>query len=198
MRHQKASIKRNPNSVHPFHAPLTYHQQGIPPLFHTVLPPPHIPMAGYAYQPSPGSFPSVETNLIKSGNEVPIQAFVPPVYGSMPPALGETNTYVANFSTRRPNVQKPCGHFNPAWHNQQAFGSNENINVQQSVGPRAFVRPQFFSPALGLITGPTFPGMFDIKVPLVKTCYINFIVFLSIMILYQLVQFFVYTLFSLS
>lgn len=158
MRHQKASIKRNPNSVRPFHVPLTYHQQGIPPLFHTVLPPPHIPMAGYAYQPSPGSFPSVETHLIKSGNEVPIQAFVPPVYGSMPPALGETNTYVTNFSTRRPNVQRPCGHFNPAWHNLQAFGSNKNINVQQSVGPKAFVRPQFFSPALGLVTGPTFPG----------------------------------------
>lgn len=148
-RRQKSGSKRNPNVAGPFQVPLPYHQQGASPLFHTVVPPSHVPMAGYAYQPLPGSFPC---------NEVPMQAFVHPAYGSMRPAWGETNAFIADFSIRRPNLHEPSSHLNPGWNNQQAYGSNKNILGQQGVGPRAFVRPPFLGPAPGFITGPMYPG----------------------------------------
>ncbi|KAL1805358.1 hypothetical protein ACET3Z_028426 [Daucus carota] len=148
-RRQKSGSKRNPNAAGAFQVPLPSHQQGASPLFHTVVPPSHVPMAGYAYQPLPGSFPSIE---------VPMQAFVHPAYGSIPPAWGETNAYVADFSTRRPNLHEPSSHPYPGWNNQQPYGSNKNILGQQGVGPRAFVRPPFIGPAPGFITGPIYPG----------------------------------------
>lgn len=155
-RRQKSGSKRNPNVAGSFQVPLPSHQQGASPLFHTVVPPSHVPIAGYAYQPLPGSFPSIE---------VPMQAFVHPAYGSIPPAWGETNAYVADFSTRRPNLHEPSSHPYPGWNNQQPYGSNKNILGQQGVGPRAFVRPPFIGPAPGFITGPIYPGMFCNMLP---------------------------------
>ncbi|KAA8550052.1 hypothetical protein F0562_001736 [Nyssa sinensis] len=163
LRQQKAGPKRNPNGAPPFPIPLQYHQPPIPPVFHTMVPASHVPVPGYAYQPYLRPFPIVETQLIKSGCETPTQAFIPPANvidanrGVPPSPRGDPNTYV-NFSNRRPNVQEPGGHFNPAWHNQRAFGPRDNTHVQQSIGPRAFIRPPFFGPAPGFIGGPTFPG----------------------------------------
>ena len=94
-----------------------------------------------------------------------MQAFVHPAYGSIPPAWGETNAYVADFSTRRPNLHEPSSHPYPGWNNQQPYGSNKNILGQQGVGPRAFVRPPFIGPAPGFITGPIYPGMFCNMLP---------------------------------
>ncbi|XP_059625073.1 la-related protein 1A [Cornus florida] len=161
---QKAGSKRNPNYAPPFPVPLPFHQPSVPPFFHTMVPGMHVQFPGYAYQPFPGPFPSVETQFVKSGCETPVQAFAPPVNGvdaniNVPPPLrGNPNTYVGNFPNRRNNVQEPGGHFNPTWHNQRAFGPRENIHVQQNVGPRAFIRPPFFGPAPGFIGGPNFPG----------------------------------------
>lgn len=148
-RRQKSGSKRNPHVAGSFQLPLPSLQQGASPLFHTAVPPSHVPMAGYNYQPLPGSFPSIE---------VPMQAFVHPAYGSIPPAWGETNAYVADFSIRRPNLHEPSSHLNPGWNNQQSYGSNKNILGQQGIGPRAFVRPPFLGPAPGFITGPMYPG----------------------------------------
>ncbi|KAA8544479.1 hypothetical protein F0562_022481 [Nyssa sinensis] len=165
LRQQKAGSKHHPNGAPPFPVPLPYHQPSVPPVFHTMIPAPHIPVPGYAYQPCPGPFPSVETQLVKSGCETPMQAFVPPVNGidanrrSVPaPPQGNPNAYAVNFSNRRPNVQEPGGHFNPAWHKQLPFGPRDSIHVQQSIGPRPFIRPPFYGPAPGFIGGPNFPG----------------------------------------
>lgn len=155
-RRQKSGSKRNPNVAGSFQVPLPYHQQGASPLFHTVIPPLHVPMAGYAYQPLPGSFPSIE---------VPMQAFVQPAYGSIPPTWGETNAYLSDFSTGRPNLHEPGSHLNPGWNNQQPYGSSKNILAQQGIGPRALVRPPFLGPAPGFITGPMYPGMCCIMLP---------------------------------
>ncbi|KAL7174478.1 hypothetical protein ACSBR2_033682 [Camellia fascicularis] len=164
LRHQKAGSKRNPNGVPPFPIPLPYHQPPMPPVFHGMVPVPHVPVSGYAYPPYPVPFPGVETNLVKSGSETPMHSFVPPANGIdanrtlQPPPRGDPNAYVAQFSNRRPNVQEPGGRFNPAWHNQRAFGSRDNFVVQQSIGPRTFVRPPFFGLAPGFVAGPSFPG----------------------------------------
>uniref|UniRef100_A0A5B7AQ06 Putative la-related protein 1A n=1 Tax=Davidia involucrata TaxID=16924 RepID=A0A5B7AQ06_DAVIN len=164
LRQQKSGSKHNPNGAPPFPVPLPYHQPSIPPVFHTMIPAAHIPVPGYAYQPCPGPFPSVETQLVKSGCENPMQAFVPPVNGidanrSVPaPPRGDPNAYAVNFSNRRHNVQETGGHFNPAWHKQRAFGPRDSIHVQQSIGPRALIRAPFFGPAPGFIGGPSFPG----------------------------------------
>ncbi|KAG5517275.1 hypothetical protein RHGRI_037882 [Rhododendron griersonianum] len=162
-RHQKAGSKRNQNVAPPFGAPLHYHQPPIPPVFHGMVPVPHIPVPGYAYQPYPVPYPSIEANAVKCGSEASMQTTVPPANtidanrSLKPPSQGDPNAFVANFPNRRPNMQEPGGHFNTSWHNQRAFGSGDGI-VVQNIGPRAFIRPPFFGPAPGFIGGPSFPG----------------------------------------
>ncbi|XP_059429455.1 la-related protein 1A [Corylus avellana] len=163
LRHQRSGSKRNSNGAQPFPVPLPYHQPLIPPVFHTMVPPPHIAVPGYAYPPCPGPFPSAETHLVKSGCEPPPQALVPPGHGIeasrnvQPPPRVDPNAYVVNFSNRRPNMQEPGGHFNYAWHHQRAFNPRDNIPVQQGVGPRAFRGLPFFGPAPGFMV-PGFSG----------------------------------------
>ncbi|PSR86750.1 La-related protein like [Actinidia chinensis var. chinensis] len=165
LRHQKASSKRDTNGVPSFPVPLSYHRPLMPPVFHGMVPMPHVPVPGYAYQPCPVPFPSIEPNLAKSGSEAPMQPFIPPVANNIdanrnlqPLPQGDPNAYIANFPNRRPNVQESSAHFNPSWHNQRAFGSRDNNVVQQSMVPRPFVRPPFFGPVSGFIGGPSFPG----------------------------------------
>ncbi|XP_015873343.2 la-related protein 1A [Ziziphus jujuba] len=155
-RHQKSGPKRHPNGAPPFPIPLPYQQPSMPPVFHAMVPPPHLAVPGYPYQPFPGPIPSVETHLTKTGSETPGQAFAPPV---QPPARGDPNSYVVNFPTRRPNMQEPGHHWNHAWHHQRAFNPRDNVPMQQGVGPRPFIRPQFYGPAPGfMVGGPSFPG----------------------------------------
>lgn len=156
-RHQKSSSKRNPNGAPPFPVPFPYQQPSLPPVFHAMVPPPHIAVSGYAYQPGPAPFPSVENHLVKSGSDSStVPPFVPPV-NVQPPPRGDPNAYAANFSNRRPNVQESGGHLNHTWH-QRAYGPRDNIALQQGIGPRPLVRPPFFAPAPGFMVGPTFPG----------------------------------------
>jgi len=162
-RHQKAGSKRNQNVVPPFAGPLQYQQPSIPAVFHGMVPVPHIAVPGYAYQPCPVPYPSIETNLVKCGSEASMQPSVPPANtidanrSLQPPSQGDPNVYVTNFSNRRPNVQESGGHFNTPWRNQRAFGPRDNVVVQNN-GPRTFMRPPFFGPAPGFIGGPSFPG----------------------------------------
>ncbi|KAJ9541668.1 hypothetical protein OSB04_028174 [Centaurea solstitialis] len=138
-REHKAVSKHNPNTVPPsIHGPLPYHQPAIPPVYNSVMAPwpPHIPVCGYAYQPS-----------------------FSPADGTTP--RGNPNTYAVGFSNRRPNLQENGDHFNLGRQNQRPLlGSKEKIDVQQNAGPRAFIRPPIFGPpAAGFIGGgPTFPG----------------------------------------
>lgn len=163
LRHQKSGSKRNPNGAPPFPVPFPYQQPSMPPVFHAMVPPPHVAVSGYTYQPGPASFPSVETHLVKSGSEMsPLQPFVPPV-NVQPPPRGEP--YVVNFSNRRPNVQESGGHLNHAWHHQRAFSPRDNIQLHQGMGPRPLVRSPFFAPAPGFMVCPTFPGNCFIPVP---------------------------------
>ncbi|KAK9280617.1 hypothetical protein L1049_014312 [Liquidambar formosana] len=105
----------------------------------------------------------IEAHLAKPGCEMPMQAFVPPVHGidshrsRQPSPRGDPNGYV-KLSNRRSNVQEPGGHFNHTWHHQRPFGSRDGIHMQQSIGPRTFVRPPFMGPTPGFMVGPSFPG----------------------------------------
>ncbi|PON74068.1 Transcriptional repressor poly-beta-hydroxybutyrate-responsive [Parasponia andersonii] len=143
-RHQRSGSKRNPNGPAPFPVHLPYHQVQpvIPPVIHTMVLPPHMAVPGYSYQPFPES-------------ETPVQAFVPP---AQPPPRGDPNVYPVNLSSRRPNTQESASHWNHNWHYQRAFGPTDNIPMQQGVGPRPFIRPQFFAPAPGFMVAPSFPG----------------------------------------
>lgn len=163
LRHQKPGSKRNTNGGPPFPVPLPYHQPPMPPVFHSMIVP-HIPVSGYAYPPVTGPLPSVDPHLVKSGSETSMQAFVPPVHGIdsnrsvQPPPRGDPNAYIVNFPNRRPSLQEPGGHFNPAWHPQRPLGFRDGIQMQQGMGARAFIRPPFFGPAPGFMVGPAFPG----------------------------------------
>ncbi|XVF05659.1 hypothetical protein REPUB_Repub05bG0191700 [Reevesia pubescens] len=162
--HQKSGSKRNPNAGPRFPVRFPYYQPPMPPFFHAVVPPPHIAVPGYAYQPVPGPFPGIEPQLVKSGSETTMHAFGPPVQGidanrnMQPPPRGDPNGYPANFSNRRPNMQEPGGHLNPGWNHQWAFNPREPIPMQQGVGPRPFARPPFFGTAPSFMVGPNFPG----------------------------------------
>ncbi|XP_043691969.1 la-related protein 1A-like [Telopea speciosissima] len=167
--HKKAGSKRNvpPNGVPPFPVPLPYHQPSMPPVFHTVLPAPHIPVHEYAYPPCPGPFPSIEPHIIKSGCEPPMQPFVPSGPGGAvdanrsfhPPPRGDPSAYAGNYGNRRKNMQEPGGHLNHTWRHQRAFSPRDNINMQPTIGPRAFIRPPPpFFPAPGFINVPGFPA----------------------------------------
>ncbi|KAF2324140.1 hypothetical protein GH714_008062 [Hevea brasiliensis] len=106
-RHQKLGSKRNPNVAPPFPVPFPYQQPTFPPVFHAMVPPPHIAVSGYAYQPGLAPFPSIETHLVKSGSDSStVQPFVPSVNVQTPPR-GDPNAFAVNFSNRRPSVPEP-------------------------------------------------------------------------------------------
>eukprot|EP00262_Sarcandra_glabra_P007006 TRINITY_DN19565_c0_g1_i1.p1 TRINITY_DN19565_c0_g1~~TRINITY_DN19565_c0_g1_i1.p1 ORF type:complete len:1048 (+),score=188.56 TRINITY_DN19565_c0_g1_i1:248-3391(+) len=161
--HQKPSSKRSipANGVPPFPIPLPYRQPPMPPVFHTIIPAPRLPgVHDYAYHPSPCPFPNAEPHTLKP------EAFIPPNHGGgidanrtfHPPPRGDPNAYPGYFGNRRHNAQEPGGRFNHMWRHQRAFNPRDNINMQQSIGPRAFIRPPapYFNP--GLMNGPGFPG----------------------------------------
>ncbi|XP_022729264.1 la-related protein 1A-like isoform X2 [Durio zibethinus] len=163
-RYQKSGSKRNPNSGPRFAVPFPYYQPPMAPVFHAMVPSPHIAVPGYAYHPVPGPFPGIEPQLVKSGCETTMQAFGPPVQGldasrnMQPSPRGDPNAYPSNFSNRRPNMQEPGGHLNPGWNHQRAFNPRDPIPMQQGIGPRPFSRPPFFGPAPRFMVGPSFPG----------------------------------------
>ncbi|KAI3419058.1 HTH La-type RNA-binding domain-containing protein [Psidium guajava] len=174
-RHQKSGSKRNPNGGPPFPVQLQYGQSPTPPFYQTLVPVPHMGMPGYVYHPRPGTFPSVETPLVKSGGETPGQPFIPTSSGvnpsrSQPLPQGDPNAHAVNFSNRRPNMQRSGGTSQP-W-NHRAFGPGETIPMQQVVGPRTYYRAPFYGPAPGPAPGfmvaPGFPGPSSI-------CYVPFV-----------------------
>ncbi|KAL5707802.1 hypothetical protein ACHQM5_018663 [Ranunculus cassubicifolius] len=162
---QKAGYKRNhpPNNVPPFPVPISYQQPPIPPVFHTVVPGPHIPARDFVYRPVPVPFQNIEPRMVKPGSEAPMQAFVAPVHGSgmeanrgfQPPTRGDPNAYINNIGNRRYDVQEPAGRFNQQWRSHRGINPSDNVNA-----PRPFLRPPppFFAPAPGFISGPGFPG----------------------------------------
>lgn len=134
----------------------------MPPVFPGMVPPPHIPIPGYAYPPFPGPFRNAENQVGKSGSESTMQAFVPPVQSidagrnvQPPSPHGDTDASVASFPSMRP-MQEPGGHLNYWWH-QQTFNPR-GVPVQHGTGPRMLIRPQFFGPAPGFMVGPGLPG----------------------------------------
>lgn len=160
-RHQKPGAKRNTSGAPPFPVPMPYHQPSVTPVFHTMVPPPHLAIPGYGFPPSPGPFPSVENPLVKPASQRP--AFVPPAHpadakNAQPPPQGDPSAYVGNFSSGRPNIQEQGDHLNHAWHHQRPFPSRANIPMQQGLGPRPFIRPPFYGPPPGYVVGPSFPG----------------------------------------
>ncbi|XP_071929997.1 la-related protein 1A-like [Coffea arabica] len=149
VRPQKMGPKHYPNGAPHFAVPLPYHQPGMPPVFHTMVPMPHIPVHGYVYQPAPGPFPSADTH-------VPMQAFTPVDGSYRPSPRPGTKAYDAKSLKRRPELQDQNFQSTPR-QNQQPVASKENVQSQQPMGPRPFMRPPFFPPP-GFIDGPGFPG----------------------------------------
>lgn len=173
--HHKLGPKHapSPNNT-PFPTHLTYHQP-IPPFLPPIVPGPPLPLHEYGYQPYPPPFPSVEPHMVSSGCGTPMQAFIPPIpprgvdanRSFPPPPRGDPNVWHnhgGNYS-RRHNAQESARRFNPSWRQQRVFGPRENVNMQQNMGPKTFVRPvqPVFGPAPGYMGGPGFPGNFLTK-----------------------------------
>lgn len=159
MHQQKTGPKHGPNGVTPFPVPLPYYPPTVTPLFHAMVPMPPISAPGYAYQFPPGTFPRVDSQLAKSGNDAPSKAFVPPANGdfqSSPQA--NSNAHDSNSVGRRPNAKEQGGQTNPSWNNQRPVAMNNNFRLHQTWGPRPFIRPPFFGPT-GFVDGPNFPGI---------------------------------------
>ncbi|KAI3461183.1 hypothetical protein Pfo_017846 [Paulownia fortunei] len=156
MHQNKTGPKHGPNGVPPFPAPLTYYPPTVAPVFHTMVPIPPISAPGYAYQFHPGPFPRADAQLVKSGSDR-AQAFAPPVNGGFQPSPhGDSKANDSSSVGRRPSTKEQCGQMNPSWNNQRPAASN-NFHLQQTMGPRPFIRPPFFG-STGFVDGPNFPG----------------------------------------
>ncbi|KAF3658858.1 la-related protein 1A [Capsicum chacoense] len=155
---QRAGPRHNQNGV-PFPVPLAYHQPAFPPFYPSMVPMPHIPLPGYAYQHPRGSFPGAEGHVARSDGDAASQAFVPPINGGFrPPSRGDPNDHDAKFYRGRPNPQERGNQFSSSLSNQRPVGSKDDIQLQQSMGLRPFIRPPFFGPAPGYMDGANFPG----------------------------------------
>ncbi|KAL3518809.1 hypothetical protein ACH5RR_021398 [Cinchona calisaya] len=157
VRPQKVGPRHYPNGVSHFAVPLPYHQPGMPPVFHAMVPVPHIPVHGYVYQPAPGPFHGAETHMLKPGYDVPMQAFTPVDGSCRPPPRTGTSAHEAKTLKRRPELQDQNLQSNPPTQSQQPITSKENGHSQPHMGPRPFMRPPFF-PAPGSIDGSSFRG----------------------------------------
>lgn len=156
---QRAGPRHNQNGVPSFPVPLAYHQPGFPPFYQGMVPMPHIPLPGYAYQHPRGSFPGAEGHVTRSDGDAASQAFLTPVNGGFrPPSRGDPNDHDAKFYRGRPNTQERGNQFSSALSNQRPVGSKDDIQLQQSMGLRPFLRPPFFGPAPGYMDGANFPG----------------------------------------
>ncbi|XP_009773869.1 la-related protein 1A [Nicotiana sylvestris] len=156
---QKAGPRHNQNGGQSFPVPLAYHQPGFPPFYQNMVPMPHIPLPGYAYQHPRVPFPGAEGHVARSDGDAAAQAFVPPINGGFrPPSRGDPNDFDAKFYRGRPNTQEHGGQFSPALSSQRPVCSKDDIQLQQSMGLRPFLRPQFFAPAPGYVDGANFSG----------------------------------------
>ncbi|KAF7831505.1 la-related protein 1A [Senna tora] len=158
-RHQKPGSRRNHPSGPPFPVPI---QAPLPPVFHAMVPPPHIAVPGYAFPPGPGPFPNVEHPLVKPASQTPRQAFIPPAHAVdaknvQHPVQGDPNAYV-NFSNGRSHMKEQGDHVNNTWHHQRTFPARANISMQQGMGPRTLMRPPFLGPPPAYMIAPGFPG----------------------------------------
>ncbi|GAA0171810.1 RNA metabolism protein [Lithospermum erythrorhizon] len=139
MRQPRAGPKHQTGGVPPFPVPFRYHQPGIRPIVHPMVPVPHLPAPGYVFHPALGPPSGSETTLVKPGPDNPRQAFVPPVNGSIQTSSQpESNVSDASNLSKGSNVQDHVGNFNP--------------------GPRHFMRPPFPGPVLGFVDGTRFSG----------------------------------------
>eukprot|EP01018_Ginkgo_biloba_P038086 Gb_28833 [translate_table: standard] len=150
----------------------------VPPMFPVVAVRPPLPVHDYILHGGPNQLipnPEVHPELSFKGNgamETGMKGFMPGpvstdhvrniqqqrVDGSF--QRGETNTFPSNFGNRRNNMREQGGRFNHGWHTHRGFNARDNINMQQRVGPRNFVRPPppppFIGPAPGFINAPGF------------------------------------------
>lgn len=152
----KSGPKHGPNGIPPYAVPLPYYPATVTPFFHTMVPIPPTSAPGYAYQFPPRPFPRADAQLVKSGNDR-AQAFVPPVNGSFQPSARSDSSAHTGSVGRRRSTNDQYGQMNPSWNNQRPVASN-NFHLQQTVGPRPFIRPPFFGP-IGFVDGPNYPGI---------------------------------------
>lgn len=156
---QRAGPRHNQNGVPSFPVPLAYHQSGFAPFYQSMVPMPHIPLPGYAYQHPRGSFPGAEVHVARSDGDSAPQAFVPPINGGFrPPSRGDPNDHDAKFYRGRPSTQERGSQFSSTLSNQRPVGAKDDIQLQQSMGLRPFPRPPFYGPAPGYMDGANFPG----------------------------------------
>ncbi|KAH6814283.1 LA RNA-binding protein [Perilla frutescens var. frutescens] len=150
--HKTGPKHHGPNGAAPFPAPLPYYPQTVTPLFHAMVPMPPISASGYPYPFPSGAFHRVDGRLVKSGGDVP------PANGDIQSSLNaNSNVHDSNSVERRPNAKEQDGQMNPSWNNQRPSAINNNFPLQQTMGPRPFIRPPFLVPT-GFVDGANFPG----------------------------------------
>lgn len=111
---------------------------------------------GYPYPFPPGAFPRVDGHLVKSGGDAPPKPFVSPANGDFQ-SQQHANSNAHDSVERKPNAKEQDGQVNPSWNNQRPAAPNSNFHLQQTMGPRPFMRPPFLVPA-GFINGANFQG----------------------------------------
>ncbi|KAL2238521.1 UNVERIFIED_CONTAM: La-related protein 1A [Sesamum indicum] len=156
--HHRTGPKHGPNAVPPFPVRSPYYAPPVPPFFHSMVHMPPISAPGYAYPYPPRPFPRVDTQFVKSGSDASLPTFVPPangVFHSSPSP--DSSAHDSNSVGRRPDAKEQVGQRNPSWNNQRPLAINNNFHIQQTMGPRSFIRPPYYGPT-GFIDGPNVSG----------------------------------------
>ncbi|GFP97603.1 la-related protein 1a [Phtheirospermum japonicum] len=131
----KTGPKHVSNGVPPFPVPPPYHRSVATPFFRPMVPVPPVSAPGYAYQLPPGIFPIPNARFVKSGGDHALSG----------------------------GTKEQHGQMNSPWNNQRPVAPN-NFHFQQTVGPRPYMRPHFFS-STGFVDGPKFPGSARVPYP---------------------------------
>ncbi|KAL6527856.1 hypothetical protein OROMI_029667 [Orobanche minor] len=156
MHQNKTGSKHGAKGGPPFPVPLPYYSATVTPLFRPMVPISPVCPSGYAYHLPPGTFVRPDARLGKSGSDH-AAFFLPPQNGSFQPTpRPDMNGHDPSSAGGRPITKEQHGQITYSWSNQRPVASS-NFHLQQTMGPRPFIRPPFIG-STGFIERPNFTG----------------------------------------
>lgn len=157
-RQPKTGPRHRPNGAPPFPVPMAYQQPRFP-IYPPMIPVPHFQVPGYPYQHPRGTFPGTEGHMVNSGPNIATKAFLPPAKGTVEPSLqGDHHPHNSKSLLGMTNKPEQNLQSKSAFPIPPSIGSKDNIQLQQTMGQRPFIRPPFYGPAPSFVDGSNFLG----------------------------------------
>ncbi|KAL6563731.1 hypothetical protein OROGR_002690 [Orobanche gracilis] len=156
MHQNKTGSRHGAKGGPPFPVPLPYYSATVTPFFRPMVPISPVCPSGYAYHLPPGTFVRPDARLGKSGSDH-AASFLPPQNGSFQPTpRPDMNGQDSSVAGGKPITKEQHGQITYSWNTQRPVASS-NFHLQQTMGPRPFIRTPFIG-STGFIDGPNFTG----------------------------------------